>query len=428
MALYGERAARQVSANDREHFFDCGEPVLPWTSMFDLAVFDSDPGVKVEHDGTYRARSVDDTWALIEPFLPSIGITRMARISGMDRIGIPVWAAIRPLGRTAANTQGKGISDTHAKVSAAMEAIEGWAAEQHRIPIHVASISTIVGEQPSVDLTAFDRPQRDTPLDHDAVCEWATALDLITGESTWIPYESVHLDQTLPHRIGEPLFRWGSNGLASGNTLAEATLHALLELVERVAPPGDVQWEMGQTPRRLDLSTIGGPNEAIIEQIRQSGSALIVWDVTTDIGIPNFSALLFDPSDRWIQNMPPAFGEGCHLDPHVALSRAITEAAQSRATAIAGARDDLLRSEYERVRSPEFATMVHQLNEAAANHEFDGIRPSLGVTVRDDLAEVRQRVCAAGVEYIYVVDLSPPELPVHVVKMVVPQLRPWMSR
>jgi YcaO-like protein with predicted kinase domain len=395
--------------------------------MFDLAVFDADPGVKVEHDGTYRARSVEATWAIIEPFLPTIGITRMARISGMDRIGIPVWAAIRPLGRTAANTQGKGVSDTHAKVSAAMEAIEGWAAEQHRIPIRVASINRVSAEQPDVEITAFDRAQRDAPYDPEVEREWAQARDLMTGELRWIPYESVHLDQTLPRRISEPTFRWGSNGLASGNTLAEATLHALLELVERVAPPGDVQWEMGKTPRRIDLRTISQPNAGLIEQVNRSGSALIIWDVMTDIGIPNFSTLIFDPSSRWVQNMPPAFGEGCHLDSHVALSRSITEAAQSRATAIAGARDDLLRSEYERVRSPEFAAMVQQLNEAPADQRFTAVGASVGATVRDDLAEVRHRVAATGVDHIYVVDLSPAELPVHVVKMVVPQLHPWMS-
>jgi YcaO-like protein with predicted kinase domain len=405
--------------------------------MWDLAVFDPDPGVKVEHDGTCRARSVDATWAMIEPLLPAIGITRMARISGMDRIGIPVWAAIRPLGRTAANTQGKGITDTHAKVSAAMEAIEGWAAEQHRIPIRVASIATISPEQPDIDLESFDQPggptnstvdsMVDSTVHLDTEREWAQARDLMTGQLRWIPYESVHLDQTLPRRVGEPLFRWGSNGLASGNTLAEATLHALFELVERVAPPGDVQWETGKTPRRLDLTTVDGPNAALIAQIQQSGSALIIWDVTTEIGIPNFSTLLYDPGERWVQNMPPAFGEGCHLDPHVALSRSITEAAQSRATAIAGARDDLLRSEYERVRSVEFTTMVQQLNDAPANRAFDATSSSATATIRDDLAEVRHRVRAVGVDHIYVVDLSPIEFPVHVVKLVVPTLRAWMS-
>jgi ribosomal protein S12 methylthiotransferase accessory factor YcaO len=48
-----------------------------------------------------------------------------------------------------------------------------------------------------------------------------------------------------------------------------------------------------------------------------------------------------------------ARGAGCHLDPTLALSRALCEAAQTRLTRIAGTRDDIGRKETARLRSSE---------------------------------------------------------------------------
>ncbi|MGJ3558794.1 YcaO-like family protein [Streptomyces sp. INA 01156] len=44
----------------------------------------------------------------------------------------------------------------------------------------------------------------------------------------------------------------------------------------------------------------------------------------------------------WSEDLPVVFaGGGCHTTPVIAMTRAVTEAAQSRLTAIAGTRDDL---------------------------------------------------------------------------------------
>src|SRR5690242_16782687 len=79
--------------------------------------------------GTHRCQDPEQTLAAIRPLLPRFGITRLADLTGLDCLGIPVAAAHRPAAATLSVAQGKGATLTAAKVSAAMEAIETWHAE-----------------------------------------------------------------------------------------------------------------------------------------------------------------------------------------------------------------------------------------------------------------------------------------------------------
>jgi ribosomal protein S12 methylthiotransferase accessory factor len=57
----------------------------------------------------------------MRPFFRDLGITRVARQTGLDCIGIPCFAAIRPNAATLAVNQGKGTDDDAAEASAVME-------------------------------------------------------------------------------------------------------------------------------------------------------------------------------------------------------------------------------------------------------------------------------------------------------------------
>ena len=70
-----------------------------------------------------RVISPAETARNIWPHLSDLGITRVARQTDLDRVGIPCWAAFRPNSRSLAGAQGKGLSDAAACVSAAMEAV-----------------------------------------------------------------------------------------------------------------------------------------------------------------------------------------------------------------------------------------------------------------------------------------------------------------
>ena len=83
---------------------------------------DIDSGKQSLRNGS-RVMAPEQTWSRIKPVLPEFGITRVGEITGLDRLGLPVWIAVRPNARPLSVSQGKGLDDMAARVSAAMEAI-----------------------------------------------------------------------------------------------------------------------------------------------------------------------------------------------------------------------------------------------------------------------------------------------------------------
>ena len=88
-------------------------------------------------DGTHRSVTPRDTLRRIAPHLGEFGITRVANITGLDRVGIPVYVAVRPNARSLSVSQGKGVDRDAAKASAIGESVE---AQQPRpetvMPLH----------------------------------------------------------------------------------------------------------------------------------------------------------------------------------------------------------------------------------------------------------------------------------------------------
>jgi YcaO-like protein with predicted kinase domain len=85
--------------------------------------------------GTDRTVSPALTLERIAPLLPAMGITRVADVTGLDCIGIPVAFCCRPNSRALAVSQGKGLDLAAAKASAIMDSVEGFHAE--RVSLHV---------------------------------------------------------------------------------------------------------------------------------------------------------------------------------------------------------------------------------------------------------------------------------------------------
>ena len=102
-----------------------------------------------------------------------------------------------------------------------------------------------------------------------------------------------------------------------------------------------------QQRRRIDLTSIDAPAcQFILGQSARADIQIAVWDLTSDIGIPVFGCVIADLHEVRSAGLPPAGGYGCHPNREIALLRALTEAAQSRLTAISGARDDLHTDDY----------------------------------------------------------------------------------
>jgi ribosomal protein S12 methylthiotransferase accessory factor len=289
------------------------------------------PEAKVFFAGTHRVREPERTWDIIAPSLSRFGISRVADVTGLDVLGIPVAMAVRPLARTLSVSQGKGQTTLLAKISAAMESIELWHAENVHRP--VAFVRT-----PARDL---DLPYRisglvsgpaalvtdRTPLD------WTNATGMVTGDDVPVPSDSVSVPND-GRTWSVPGFRWTSNGLASGNSRAEACLHALYEVIERDAVSS---LSSGAAREYVDPTSIPDDHcAALIASINSGGATLTIERVPSRFGVPCYRA------EVWSPDFPVAAGgSGAHLDAHVAVSRAVTEAVQSRLTAIAGSREDI---------------------------------------------------------------------------------------
>ncbi len=373
--------------------------------------------------GTHRAVSPIQTLDRIGPFLAEMGITRLANVTGLDRVGIPVVMAMRPNSRSVAVSQGKGVDLDAAKASALMESVESWHAERIDRPTLYGSYEDLAKTRPTADLEQFPRT-RSSRFHPSLRLLWIEASELHTGQARWIPYEMVHTDYTVPSPNGSGCFPCSTNGLASGNSLIEAQCHAICEVIERDATTLLHHLSKpDQFARRVDLQTVDDPEcLSILAKLEAAGLEMVVWETTTDIGVASFYGLLL-PKKGAVEHI--GAGAGTHPSRAIALSRTLTEAVQTRLTYISGARDDLLEDEFTLAGIETKVAAARRLVGAAApTRSFLDCPTVEQDALSDDLQMLLDRLSACGVEQVYSVDLSKPDMPVSVVRIVIPQLEP----
>lgn len=381
----------------------------------------AEPVPKRWRGGTHRAVSLDETFARIDRLCSPLGITRLANVTGLDRIGIPVVQAVRPNSRSIAVSQGKGLTPAAAKISALMEAIEGYHAERPTVPLTMGSWSDLGSHHRMVDVLGLPRPTMSRWHDHARIL-WAPATDLSDGERLLVPYEVVHTDYRLPLPTGSGCFAMTSNGVAAGNHLLEALSHGICELIERDAVSLWVA-DADTDHRRVDLRTIDDPDcIELVERYDDAGFDVAVWDATTGIGVPVFVVVA---TDRYDDDLSPTFGAhgyGCHPNREVALSRALTEAAQARLTHIAGSRDDKTPEEYAYGLSAPVRASIAEQTKGRAERRFDDIPTRDFETLNEDVTWMLDQLTEAGFGSVSYVDLTIESVGIPVVRVVAPGL------
>jgi ribosomal protein S12 methylthiotransferase accessory factor len=378
----------------------------------------------VFRDGTRRVVPPADTLRRVGALAPVMGITRLADVTGLDCIGVPVVMACRPNARSLSVAQGKGPTLEAARASALMESVELFHAEHVIQPLLLGSVEEIRYRRTIVDVARLPRAN-DVALERDRPIMWIEGIEIGSRAPTWVPFESVHTAYTAA--VDVPATRslaMSSSGLASGNHLLEAILHGVLEAVERDAMALlTLASDDARAARRVDPATIQDPGcVALLERFAAAGADVVIWDATTELGLPTFSAILFDRDASSPRALFAANGSGSHASRAIALSRALTEAAQSRLTWISGARDDLARTTFRIARDVDQLAALRALASASATRPFSAAPTFEGETVGDDLAHARRALADAGFAEIVVVDLARPELRVDVVRVIVPGL------
>jgi YcaO-like protein with predicted kinase domain len=378
------------------------------------------------YTGTHRLNAPEKTVERVRRLAPVMGITRIANVTGLDTIGIPVVMVCRPNSRSIAVSQGKGLTLAAAKASGLMESVEGYHAERIALPLKLASYEELCYTHNVVDVSQL--PQPTSGVFHPNLpLLWIEGHDLLQDECVWVPYEMVHLNHTLPLPPGTGCFVSSSNGLASGNHLLEGISHSICEVVERDATTlWSLRDEIAQHETRIDLGSVDDPDcRAALEKFERAGVCLAVWETTSDIGIAAFLCLAIERAVNRLRPLPSALGFGCHPARPIALVRALAEAAQSRLTYISGSRDDLGRNAYEYSLSQKTLQSDRERMEIQGPmREFRDVPSFDGATFNEDVAWELKRLRSAGIVRVIVVDLSKPEFGIPVVRVVIPGLEP----
>jgi ribosomal protein S12 methylthiotransferase accessory factor len=376
------------------------------------------------HRGTHRLVSPEETLRKIERHLARCGISRCADITWLDTLGVPTYSAIRPLGFVLQTSNGKGLTHASAKASALMEAIEFHHAENpppgslRRGALRELKLERRMALPPDL----FDGWTGGFFSD-DYLCEWTEGEHLADGSSVWVPSSTVYFDRT-------PSFHNATtNGLASGNHRVEASLHALYELIERDAISKlSVNGRMlvREKCRVVDPSSVDDPNlRGLLDQIQSARTkALLLWTESA-VAVHTFWAVLLNQS-AFTSVSTLNVGWGAHLDPAVAAARALTEAAQSRATFIQGAREDMIEKpvyEAEQVEKSPAYRFFDSLENNAAWSEITALPCIPGGDMESILEALVASLIRAGHPNIWRFDLTQPEIGIPVVKIIVPTLR-----
>ncbi|HEX8898647.1 MAG TPA: YcaO-like family protein [Chthoniobacterales bacterium] len=359
-----------------------------------------------------------------------MGITRVANVTGLDSIGIPVVMVCRPNSRSVTVSQGKGIDLASARASGLMEAAELYHAETITLPLRLASYEELRYQHSVIEVGELPRGAG-SHFHSNLRLLWCEGRDLLHGETVLVPYEMVHTNYTLPFPDGHGCFPASSNGLASGNSLIEAISHGICETIERDAT---TLWKLrddsklGET--RLDLESV---DDAICRQtvakLERAGLSVAVWDITTDIKIAAFGCFIAPQNNNALWHCSVAAGYGSHPVRQVALLRALTEAAQTRLTIISGLRDDFRRDTYEQLLDLDVVRTVRDRIEASAPaRSFSDVPSRDAETLEEDVAWELTCLEKAGIRRVVAVDLTKPEFGLPVVRVVVPGLEPNLNR
>lgn len=366
----------------------------------------------IEIGGSRRIIEPAATLARVEPHFERLGLTRLADVTGLDRIGIDVWLAIRPNARSLSGGQGKGATRAAAQASAVMETVESWHAERVEAD-DVASYQALGAA--AISPRELDRGPHFGRWSATDDLAWVWGVDMFTGNGVAVPHQTVSLDLTIP---GARPLRSSSNGLASGNDTHEARLHGLYELIERES---ERRWRSGSMEQMLDsvvdvddVADRVPAAGALIDKMRSADCHVVMFDLTGPSRLATYQCIV---ADRVREFRPlVADGTGTHGLPEIALMRAITEAAQSRATLIAGSRDDKPRGIYAGAR-------VRPSNDhpPPPAKRFDAdVVPIRSDDLEAEICEVLERLTKLGVHRAAACDLATGELDVAVSRVVVP--------
>lgn len=355
-----------------------------------------------------QRRLVNVSFDQLEPLFERYGITRVADITGLDRIGVPVTTVTRPNSPTISINSGKGLTLKDAVISGVMEALEIAIAEEHNGNPISASWDEIEASAFSVIPSHQIQRTKDSFFSRHLPFSWEKMIDALSKEEVYVP--SVQVGMKIYSGYGHLLpFQVGSNGLASGGCLHDATLSAIYEVIERDAwSISHLKMRVGKEVPKIRLETIQSEVvKELIERINAQGIGVHLFQCTVSASNV-FGAYIVDSDGVFL-------GFGCNLSPEIAAIRALTEACQGRLCYIAGARDDLFRRNFEVLKKQINAHKILSSQKETLDFppEPEPVHPieELGIVI-DQVGSTGNRILAKR--------LTPEGVGIEVVRVMIP--------
>ena len=369
-----------------------------------------------------RACTPEETLSTITPALPACGITRAASITHLDTIGIPIWVSVRPGGQVLQVSSGKGVTDAAARVSAVMEACELHLAENpHPARLWHGSMAELAKVDPEAPIVG----PAELPgyLGHyftpDFSGEWTSGTNMGTGALTWVPSSAVYFFRR------PSFFLTSSNGLATGNTQAEARLHAIYELIERDAmcALGEKgRLKLRERARVIDCDSVTFPiARLLLDRCAAQGTKVVLMALPAAVNVSAIWAIFLNAralSTRSLINM----GLGAHISPEMALMRALTEAAQSRLVKIHGARDDVRLKRGASRESRPYRLLASLTPDTTWEQVEARPRLDLASASEEAVPQLVEALVRSGKGPVYDFDLGDPEKSLYCARIIAPRL------
>jgi ribosomal protein S12 methylthiotransferase accessory factor len=362
----------------------------------------------------------EDTLERVLPLLSAAGLEPLEDITKKDNIGIPVYSIARP--NTAHGKRkvynGKGPTPEQAKASAIMEAMERYSAElRENDEIIYGTFDEASENGLTLDPAEMILPLRTMNYYKNDVIAWCTGFELLRGEEIWVPACAVY-HPYFPDGDMQ-LFRFHTNGIAAGNTMEEAVLHAMLELIERDA------WSICEFREKANADVIVGDGtlcSKLIKQFNDNGVEIYLKDLTSDIGIPTIGAAADDVRTKDPELL--TIGVGTHLNPEIAAVRALTEVAQSRTTHKHGSK---INAQLQRTSQEMGYDNIKKVNRVwysklSNTIELSKMKRLDTPYVLDDIEVLFDNLIRCGFDKIVAVDLTRPEIGIPAVRMIIPGL------
>jgi thioglycine synthase len=427
-----------------------------------------------------RTKSIDETLDKVIPIAKSIGVTRIADITYMDRLAIPNYSTVLPGTEDSIWVyNGKGPTKKHALASALMESIERYcslpsSSRSHQSFIVVGSYKELSKKynvlHPHEVVEAFKFKYRD-----EMEIDFMQGIELFTHTPILVPaalalysygrspplvitnansgYASSSNNKNKNNNSNNPFLLSHTVGLASGNVLEEAVCHALCEVIEHDAVsiaelvasaipytilirmtdsfraqrypvtqfPPDKYVDDNSIFSDVDISELDFPSvNHLTNKFHNADISLLIKDVTSDIGIPTFIA----GSVEWITHdyAFSAIGQGTHPDARIALIRAITEVSQTRAGNAQGARDDLVKKILKDDDYKQHERNWKFTESAKEKVKFSNIASFVNDDILEDINLILRRLKKCGLKKAIIVDLTNTNIGIPVVRAIVPGL------